>query len=114
MSVCEILLYQEEDQDLDRIRTVADLMRAAKNVTHAGQKELDRWLSNPERIPDVLGRTYPCESLQVALFCGSVYKDDRNNQYVMALYSLPRKGFVTEKYWLDDPVTADFHLVILG
>lgn len=114
MSVCEILLHQEEDQGRDRMRTVADLMRAAPKAIHAGQKDLDYWLSKPERIPEVLLHKHSSGSLRVALFCGSVYRDERDNEYVTALYSVPRKGFVTEKCWLSDPITASFYLAILG
>jgi hypothetical protein len=113
MHTCELLLHKEEEKRcLGSYHSVSEVISATKQLRHAGERELSRLLKDESLIPCTFKGKEVHRSSPL-LFCGTIYSDDRDNEYVIALYHKSARGWVTERYWLKDPFLSDLFLVVL-
>lgn len=103
MDICEISLYKAKIGSKDEYPTVFDCLAATKHLLHAGKQELDYLLTHENHIPTNYKGTGIHRSTPL-FFGGTIMCDERDNQYIHALYHKHGRGWVTERYWLSYPL----------
>ena len=98
-----INVYQDTRKNPGMI-SVGEALASSPHLKHAGTKEMQHLLQNPDKAPMFLKEKQQNGTVNALLFGGTIEVDTHNNQYITALYFSKHRGLVTERYWLSYPL----------
>ncbi len=113
MNVEKIVPFKENKQRSGaKHLTLRDALAVMKGVQLAGDEALAEALVSPQEAIELLLADQKSDFIPAILFCGDIHLHENGSEYVTALYLKNRSTLITEKYWLDDPLSPSFTLAI--